>query len=89
VTCLENAVVFPPEPPVAVLNSPEWRAADKGARQRGEADPCRRAPFWHFTTLDGRRCGNTAIPAGELEQRRAHATSMQSTGLLENAAGQR
>ena len=35
---------------------------------RGEANPCRRAPFWHSAIIDGRRSGNTirVIPAGEL-----------------------
>ena len=59
--------MFPPEPPVAILNSPERRAAGKGARLRDEVNPCRRAPLWHFSPpLDGRRSGNTVNPAGEL-----------------------
>jgi hypothetical protein len=37
----------PPEPPVAGRNLPERSGAGKDARQRGEANPCRRAPFWH------------------------------------------
>ena len=48
VTTGEYLAVFPPEPPVAVFNLLERSAAGKGARQRGEANPCRRAPFWHF-----------------------------------------
>ena len=37
------------------VDSAERRAAGKGARQRGEADPCRRAPFGesHHTTGGG------------------------------------
>jgi len=43
-------VEFPSEPPVATRYPAEQRAAGKGARQRGGADPCRRAPFgyWRF-----------------------------------------
>jgi hypothetical protein len=51
--------MFPPEPPVASRNLPERSGAGKDARQRGEANPCRRAPFWHPTTVDGRWSGNS------------------------------
>ena len=40
-----NFLKFPSEPPVARGERAERRAAGKGARQRGEADPCQRAPF--------------------------------------------
>ncbi len=41
---------FPSEPPVAMIHSAERRGAGKGARQRGEANPCRRAPFGYPNT---------------------------------------
>ena len=57
--------MFPPEPPVASRNLPERSGAGKDARQRGEAHPCRRAPFWH--SHYGRRAvEREQLPAGEL-----------------------
>jgi len=51
--------MFPTEPPVANRNLAERSGAGKDARQRGEANPCRRAPFWHLhPPVDGRWSGN-------------------------------
>jgi hypothetical protein len=43
----------------------ERRGAGKGARQRGAADPCRRALFGYRDPFDGRRSGNS-LSVGEL-----------------------
>src|SRR5205814_10059181 len=53
VDTLEDGVqswLIPPEPPVARGAGPERRGGRKGARKRGAANPCARAPFWHGQT---------------------------------------
>ena len=41
-----RAFVFPPEPPSRVV--PGQDSAELARARSGEANPCRRAPFWHF-----------------------------------------
>ena len=71
--------MFPPEPPVAFLNRPERSAVRKGAPVlRGGANPCARAPFWHFPSLrraapTGTRCSRWR--AQSLYSQSAHCAS--------------
>jgi hypothetical protein len=58
------------------LDSAERRAAGKGARQRGEADPCRRAPFGDTHHSTGGGAETFPLVSSELFASGFHAQSL-------------
>jgi hypothetical protein len=60
-----NRFEFPSEPPVATPDCAERRGAGKGARERGAANPCRRAPFGYPHTTR-RAAQRKLVSVGEL-----------------------
>ena len=68
--------LIPPEPPVA---GPCWQNGAQGARardfERGAADPCARAPFWHYLiSTDGAGGMSGILRVGFERSSLAHAS---------------